>query len=1132
LFSSGCLRKQSPIKAAPADKEDKATTVVINDMASANISLGAADIPLISLVLRTGQPDVIWKGLKLIREGDALDTDIPQLKLYLDNGDDKFEALNDTVVGLGEVKGGRVEIKLSPEQSITIKAQKYFIVVEINKSAAIGARFNFSITEGAFEITDPAGISSANYPFTTKLIAISSTAENLLVTVRNMTPSYFKPGSNDIPLLMLILKAEKTEIVWAEVKFARFGTCTDADITALKIYLDDNDFKFDPNKDLKIGEGSFVSGSAAIDVTDQVIKTENQIYFVTVDISSGATNNTTFGIKCPEPACFRVLEPNTVASASFPFISGIKSDGTKIGMDLKDVVEERERELTIRQQENEFIAQKYYETALKLYKEFNYQQSLDNVGKALEYNPRHKNAEQLQIELRRLLFGSRAEQMDTVVGYLEKQLQIKIQETEMEVRNHFLKAEKFMAEGKYEEAITQYEAVEAKIKWDPYNLQILAKYRTEAKERLKVAQEKVVKAEEEKAIRQRLAAAEVARLEEEKRRQDFNEKIKRLFEEALFNFQQQHYKKSEQLAEKILELVPTFKAASELKNDAVYAQHKKLHDDYLKLRLQGWKITQEQFEEGIIPYSDFEMVRYDKEAWRKAQRREPPGLIEKEVREDPDIIELKNKLNARDDFMLGPERNLIQQLDLLKQKYAIEYTIDQTARETIAQVESKEVPPIRFSRVTLRQGLEYILKPYSLIYTFDRERKALAIVTSATPTEDLVLRVYNVTELVTPVENFPGPTLELPTTSGGAFPPLPQTATPTKQVGDVPTLITNLKANAGRNRWEGDLQGVVGSRIEQIADSNRILVVHTPEVQKEVAEFLQVLRSFAGTMVAVEAIFLGVTDDFLESVGVQIRDLAGAPSVLESTGVAGYADQTADHDLRFRAAYSFMNQAGVQDRVARIGGRLIPTGGLGFQYALLGSTQLNTIGRALQKKEKATMLDAPKVMAMNAQRVNVVFLHQQTYIRDLDAISGAAAYDPVLDTFQTGVVLDVTPIVSYDRKYITMHTLPVLIQLQQLRPFNISSGTNTESGNFMQLPWIEYQRACTSVIVPDKGTLLIGGMRKVDDIDLTASTPFLDKIPLLGSLFRYRSKTLEKRNLVIMIRGEIVDLSEKEREIE
>jgi type II secretory pathway component GspD/PulD (secretin) len=227
-----------------------------------------------------------------------------------------------------------------------------------------------------------------------------------------------------------------------------------------------------------------------------------------------------------------------------------------------------------------------------------------------------------------------------------------------------------------------------------------------------------------------------------------------------------------------------------------------------------------------------------------------------------------------------------------------------------------------------------------------------------------------------------------------------------------------------------------------------------------------------------------------------------------------------------------MNQAGVQDRVARIGGRLIPTGGLGFQYALLGSTQLNTIGRALQKKEKATMLDAPKVMAMNAQRVNVVFLHQQTYIRDLDAISGAAAYDPVLDTFQTGVVLDVTPIVSYDRKYITMHTLPVLIQLQQLRPFNISSGTNTESGNFMQLPWIEYQRACTSVIVPDKGTLLIGGMRKVDDIDLTASTPFLDKIPLLGSLFRYRSKTLEKRNLVIMIRGEIVDLSEKEREIE
>jgi type II secretory pathway component GspD/PulD (secretin) len=87
-------------------------------------------------------------------------------------------------------------------------------------------------------------------------------------------------------------------------------------------------------------------------------------------------------------------------------------------------------------------------------------------------------------------------------------------------------------------------------------------------------------------------------------------------------------------------------------------------------------------------------------------------------------------------------------------------------------------------------------------------------------------------------------------------------------------------------------------------------------------------------------------------------------------------------------------------------------------------------------------------------------------------------------------------------------------------------------GRLIQLPWIQLQRARGTISVPDRSTLLLGGLKRITDRDLSASTPFMEKIPLLGVLFRRQGKGVEKECLLILVRPTIIDLTEVEQEIE
>jgi type II secretory pathway component GspD/PulD (secretin) len=292
-------------------------------------------------------------------------------------------------------------------------------------------------------------------------------------------------------------------------------------------------------------------------------------------------------------------------------------------------------------------------------------------------------------------------------------------------------------------------------------------------------------------------------------------------------------------------------------------------------------------------------------------------------------------------------------------------------------------------------------------------------------------------------------------------------------------------------------------------------------------------------MISVEATFLNTSDNVLENLGVELRNIP-RESIPNAPDIPGQTNPTAGlvlggtRDARFRTAYTFRDQNNQVETALPASA----IGGLGLQFAVLGAPRINMLMTALKKTGRGTILDSPKITALNGQRVNVSYLRQRQYIQDGDVQAGAVAYEPVINTFSTGVVLDVKPVMSYDRKFITLHIFPTLIELIDSRDLTLEyladpPGVAIEIRTQITIerPWLSLQRVRTSAMVPDNGAIVLGGFEVVSKQNLSASTPLLDKIPILAAFFQRKVESEEKRSQFIIVRAKIIELDELEQEL-
>ena len=93
---------------------------------------------------------------------------------------------------------------------------------------------------------------------------------------------------------------------------------------------------------------------------------------------------------------------------------------------------------------------------------------------------------------------------------------------------------------------------------------------------------------------------------------------------------------------------------------------------------------------------------------------------------------------------------------------------------------------------------------------------------------------------------------------------------------------------------------------------------------------------------------------------------------------------------------------------------------------------------------------------------------------------------------------------------------------------NVIPGQSNDFNGEIQLPITQLTIVNTTVSIPDKGTVLIGGQRKVTEIEVEVGVPVLSKLPWLNRFFTNRVTEKEEKNLLILVRPEIIVQQENE----
>jgi general secretion pathway protein D len=213
--------------------------------------------------------------------------------------------------------------------------------------------------------------------------------------------------------------------------------------------------------------------------------------------------------------------------------------------------------------------------------------------------------------------------------------------------------------------------------------------------------------------------------------------------------------------------------------------------------------------------------------------------------------------------------------------------------------------------------------------------------------------------------------------------------------------------------------------------------------------------------------------------------------------------------------------------------------------------QFQVVIRALNQKKGIDLLSAPKVTTKSGQRAIIEVVREFRYPRtytppQVPSISGGnnssvnvAVVTPTTpqdwDTRNTGVTLEVEPVVGGDATTIDLNLVPQVVEFEGF--INYGSpifGINTSNAaaitgprvlltdNVINQPVFSTRKVTTSVSVWDGQTVVLGGLMREDVQKVEDKTPIIGDIPLVGRAFRTNVDQHIKKNLIIFVTARVV----------
>lgn len=394
---------------------------------------------------------------------------------------------------------------------------------------------------------------------------------------------------------------------------------------------------------------------------------------------------------------------------------------------------------------------------------------------------------------------------------------------------------------------------------------------------------------------------------------------------------------------------------------------------------------------------------------------------------------------------------------------------------------------------------------------------------------------------------------------------------------DFDSLIDLITSTIQPNTW--DDVGGAGS-IAPFEPNLSLVVSQTQEVHEQIVDLLEQLRRMQDLQVTIEVRFITLNDNFFERIGVDfdfdVRDGIGHPGQvfgrMTAVGPPTTYDTTIDpaidpssYTVGRSSPDAYTSDLDIQVRqnsfslaVPQFGG-FDAGAGTQFGFAILSEIEAFFFVNAAQGDRRSNVLQAPKVTLFNGQQAFVSDTSQSPFVISVIPVVGdfAAAQQPVIVVLNEGTFLTVQAVVSNDRRFVRLTVVPFFSQIEKVNTFQFVGSETTVSdtsqegnqttptnatkknnkketrreGTTVQLPTFSYITVTTTVSVPDGGTVLLGGIKRLSEGRNEFGTPILNKIPYINRLFKNVGIGRETQSLMMMVTPRIIIQEEEEERL-
>ena len=823
------------------------------------------------------------------------------------------------------------------------------------------------------------------------------------------------------------------------------------------------------------------------------------------------------------------------------------------GSEWEELLNKLKANYAVTEQQKASQADEHYRLAERYYTAGDFEKAEIECQKALQLSSNHAPARALYTEVQFILGKGKATPATQEYDSFMKEALVRHQQLLIEIDNAFERGKRDYNMGEYDQAEREFRKILEYAKWMPTGIELETRRKSALDMMEHTREAKRQKDVDEEKVRLRLIEEEKAR-DEYKRLIDQKRELELLFGQAQMYFEQEQYPRCVEICEKILYINTNLTSVAEMRNVAQRLQHMKMSRDNLKNYIEEWKRTFEQVELNAIVQAD-ELEFPNMEIWRELiSQRKPKGIqaLQDEINdEDKTIIDKLHSIRITIDMQNAPLTAIVDYIREISGLNIHISGIDNPDAEMIS---------FKVQDIVLDGALRLMLQPRNKAYMV---RDGVVLITTADALKKRVkLDLYDVQDLTYGMADFPGVDISLANDSIGTAVAAGEEA---KQQFTGEDLANLIKNTIHKDQWE-EADG------KSIQFQNGLLIVrNSVEMHKQIRKFLSDLRASTSMLVSVETRFLSVEHDFLQEVGMDFRDVNAVGNQFNRVqGISTLTDIQPGYvlgaiDQAFIAPGNGLpatsagitgvfgnNQGqalGARIQNIMVGDQLVnrffsqvyrPDGGGSLQWTLLDDVSFEVIMRLVSRSEKNHILTAPKLTLFNTQRGNFRISNQMAYIRDYDIqiATAAVALDPVVDVVSDGISLDVRPIVSADRRFVTLELRPTVAQLFPTPPGIFSITTNVTAPGApitdalpitIETPIVNIQRIRTTVVVPDRGTLLLGGLTVFFDEDAESSIPLWRSIPVLGNIGSLKVKGLQRKQTLILCRVRIIIPGEEER---